>query len=69
MLEKIYHSALFSVIKRELKRISRNWILIFITLIAPICAYLTIMWMFSDGVIRNVPTSVVDLDNTTFLET
>lgn len=66
MFEKIYHSALFSVIKRELKRISRDWILIFIALIAPICAYLTIMWMFSDGVIRNVPTSVVDLDNTTF---
>ena len=55
MVKKIYYSALLGVIKREIKRISENWILLFITLIAPVIAYFTIMWMFSDGVIRNVP--------------
>ena len=64
MVKKIYYSALLGVIKREIKRISKNWILLFITLIAPVIAYFTIMWMFSDGVIRNVPISTVDLDNT-----
>jgi ABC-2 type transport system permease protein len=64
MVKKIYYSALSGVIKREIKRISENWILLFITLIAPVIAYFTIMWMFSDGVIRNVPISTVDLDNT-----
>ncbi|MBI9055834.1 MAG: ABC transporter permease [Bacteroidales bacterium] len=64
MLKRIYNSALFSVIKRETNRLSKNWILLFITLIAPIAAYLIIMWMFSDGVIRDIPISVVDLDNT-----
>ena len=64
MVNKIYNSALFSVIKREINRISKNWILLFITLIAPIIAYLTIMWMFSDGVVRDIPISVVDLDMT-----
>jgi len=66
MLKKIYHSAFFNVIKRENTRISKNWILLFITLIAPLAAYLTIMWMFSDGVIRDVPIAIVDLDNTSF---
>lgn len=64
MIKKLYHSALSKVIKREVNRIARNWILLFITVIAPIIAYLTIMWMFSDGVIRNVPISLIDLDNT-----
>jgi len=64
MLTRIYKSALFSVIKREINKLSKNWILLFITLIAPIAAYLIIMWMFSDGVIRDIPISVVDLDNT-----
>jgi len=63
MLKRIYNSTLLSVIKREINRLSKNWILLFITLIAPITAYLIIMWMFSDGVIRDVPISVVDLDN------
>ena len=66
MLKRIYDSALFLVIRREVNRISTNWILLFITLVAPLIAYLTIMWMFSDGVIRDVPTSIVDLDNTAF---
>ncbi len=64
MLKRFYYSAFTNVIKREIKRISKNWILLFITLIAPVIAYLTIMWMFSDGVVRNVPISTVDLDNT-----
>lgn len=64
MIQRIFHSAFFRVIKREINRISKNWILLFITLFAPIVAYLTIMWIFSDGVIRNVPISIVDLDNT-----
>ncbi len=64
MLKRIYNSAIFNVIKREANRITHNWILLFVTLIGPISAYLIIMWMFSDGVIRDVPISVVDLDNT-----
>lgn len=64
MIKKIYYSALSCVIKREINRISKNWILLFITLIAPVIAYLTIMWMFSDGVLRDVPISIVDMDNT-----
>ena len=63
MVKKIYNSAFLNVIKREINRISKNWILLFITLIAPAIAYFTIMWMFSDGVIRDVPISIVDMDN------
>ena len=64
MVKRFYYSAFLSVIKRELNRISKNWILLFITLIAPIISYLLIMWIFSDGVVRNVPIASVDLDNT-----
>lgn len=64
MIHRILNSAFSNVVKRELKRIYKNWILLFITLIAPIAAYLIIMLMFSKGVIRDVPISIVDLDNT-----
>lgn len=64
MLKRFCYSAFTNVIKREIKRISKNWILLFITLIAPAIAYLSIMWIFSDGVVRDVPISIVDLDNT-----
>jgi ABC-2 type transport system permease protein len=64
MIHRILHSAFSNVVKRELKRLYKNWILLFITLIAPIAAYLIIMIMFSQGVIKDVPISVVDLDNT-----
>lgn len=64
MIKKIYSSAFSNVIKREINRLLKNWALLFITLIAPVIAYLIIMWMFSDGVVRNVPISIVDLDNT-----
>ncbi|MCG8412069.1 MAG: ABC transporter permease [Bacteroidales bacterium] len=64
MIKRIYNSAFFNVIKRELYRISQNKVLLFVALIAPIITYLLIMWMFSEGVVRNVPVSVVDLDNT-----
>jgi ABC-2 type transport system permease protein len=64
MIKRFYYSAFSSVIKRELNRITKNWILLFITIIAPVIAYLIIMWMFSQGVVRNVPISTVDLDNT-----
>jgi len=63
MIKKIYYSALFKVIKRETFRFIKNPVLAFITIIAPIFTYLLVMWMFSDGVIRNVPISIVDLDN------
>lgn len=65
MIKRIYYSAFSRVIKREIDRISKNWILLFITLLAPTIAYLTITWMFTDGVVRNIPISLVDLDNTT----
>lgn len=64
MINRIYNSAFAKVLKREINRISKNWILLFLSLGAPLIAYLTIMWMFTEGVVREVPISVVDLDNT-----
>jgi len=64
MIHRIYNSAFAKVLKREINRISKNWILLFLSLGAPLIAYLTIMWMFADGVVREVPISIVDLDNT-----
>lgn len=64
MINRIYNSAFAKVLKREINRISKNWILLFLSLGAPLIAYLTIMWMFTEGVVREVPISIVDLDNT-----
>jgi len=66
MIKKIYNSALFKVIKRETFRFIKDPALVFVTIIAPAFSYLLIMWMFSEGVIRNVPISIVNLDNSSF---
>ncbi len=66
MLKKLLNTALFRVIRRETRRIADSWVLIFTTMIAPVIAFLLIIWLFSDGVVRDLPVAVVDLDNTAF---
>lgn len=66
MLKKLLNTALFRVIRRETRRIADSWVLIFTTTIAPVIAFLLIVWLFSDGVVRDLPVAVVDLDNTAF---
>ena len=57
---------LFRVIRRETRRIADSWVLIFTTMIAPILAFLLIIWLFSDGVVRDLPVAIVDMDHTAF---
>jgi ABC-2 type transport system permease protein len=59
-------TALFTVIRREIRRIAGSWVLIFTTMVAPVTAFLIIMWLFSDGVVRDLPVAVVDMDHTAF---
>jgi len=59
-------TALFTVIRREARRIAGSWVLIFTTMIAPASTFLIIMWLFSDGVVRDLPVAVVDMDHTAF---
>lgn len=59
-------TTLFTVIRRETKRIAGSWVLIFTTMVAPVTAFLIIMWLFSDGVVRDLPVAVVDMDHTAF---
>lgn len=66
MLTKIVNTALFRVIQREIRRIADSWVLIFTTMIAPIVAFLVIIWLFSAGVVRDLPIAVVDLDHSAF---
>lgn len=66
MLKKLLNTALFRVIRRETRRIADSWVLIFTTMVAPVIAFLLIVWLFSDGVVRDLPVAVVDLDNTAF---
>lgn len=60
------NTTLFRVIRRETRRIADSWVLIFTTMIAPVAAFLIIMWLFSDGVVRDLPVAVVDMDHTAF---
>lgn len=52
------------VFKRELERLSSNFVLVFISVIGPVFIFLVIYWMFSAGVIRDLPIAVVDKDFT-----
>ncbi len=63
-MNNILNTNLLNVIRRETKRIADSWVLIFSTIIAPIVAFLIIIWLFSEGVVRDLPIAVVDLDKT-----
>ena len=65
-MTKLMNTALFKVIRRETGRIADSWVLIFTTLIAPAAAFLVIIWLFSNGVVRDLPVAVVDMDHTAF---
>jgi ABC-2 type transport system permease protein len=66
MLNKLVNTTLFKVARREAGRIAGSWVLMFTTMIAPVTAFLIIMWLFSDGVVRDLPVAVVDMDHTAF---
>ena len=66
MFTKIGNTTLLKVIRREIRRIADSWVLIFTTMIAPLIAFLVITWLFSQGVVRDLPIAVVDMDNTAF---
>ena len=66
MLNNLTNTPFIRVIKREIRRIADSWVLIFTTMIAPVAAFLIIIWLFSDGVVRDLPVAVVDMDHTAF---
>jgi ABC-2 type transport system permease protein len=66
MLQKLKNSPLTRVIRREISRIAISWILIFYTIIAPVATFLLIIWLFSDGVVKDLPVAVVDMDQSAF---
>jgi len=65
-MNNLMNTPLFLVIRRETARIADSWVLIFSTLIAPVTAFLIIIWLFSSGVVRDLPIAVVDQDHTAF---
>jgi ABC-2 type transport system permease protein len=66
MLNKLVNTAFYKVFLREINRISNSWVLIFTTLIAPVLSFLVVIWLFSAGVVRNLPVAVVDMDHSAF---
>jgi ABC-2 type transport system permease protein len=64
LISKLIETALFKVIQREYFRFLSSRVLPFSTLLAPALAFLLIMWIFSAGVLRDIPVVVVDNDNT-----
>ncbi len=64
MLNNLTKIPLIRVMRRETRRIADSWVLIFSTMVAPVVAFLIIIWLFSDGVVRDLPVAVVDMDHT-----
>lgn len=52
----------FRVLLREIDRMSGSVISLFTTLIGPLAAFVILLSIFSEGVPRNLPVGVVDLD-------
>ena len=52
------------VFMREIDRMTGSSIYLFTTLIGPLISFVILLSIFSDGVPRNLPVGVVDLDNT-----
>lgn len=54
----------FKVMKREVQRILNSRVMLFILVVAPIASLVTLTWIFSAGVVNNLPVTIVDQDNT-----
>ena len=54
----------FRVFFREIDRMTGSTIYLFTTLIGPLISFIILLSIFSDGVPRNIPVGVVDMDNT-----
>jgi ABC-2 type transport system permease protein len=54
----------FRVFLREIDRMSGSTIYLFTTLIGPLISFVILLSIFSDGVPRNLPVGIVDLDHT-----
>ena len=54
----------FRVFFREIDRMTGSTIYLFTTLIGPLISFIILLSVFSDGVPRNLPVGIVDLDNT-----
>ncbi len=54
----------FRVFFREIDRMSSSTIYLFTTLIGPLISFVILLTIFSNGVPRNLPVGVVDLDHT-----
>ncbi len=61
-IKGVFRTSLFRVIRREIDRISASWILLFTTTVGPAGVFFLVAWIFSAGVVRDLPVAVVDLD-------
>lgn len=57
------------VMHREWSRIKSKWVLLMVTFVGPLIAFLLVMSIFSSNVPRNLPVAVVDLDHTSLSRT
>ena len=57
-------SYFIAVIRRESTRIFRDKVTLFISFVAPLFGILMLGWIFSNGVIRDLPIAIVNQDNT-----
>jgi len=54
----------FMVFLREIDRMSGSTIYLFTTLIGPLISFVILLLIFAEGVPRNLPVGIVDMDNT-----
>ena len=63
-LNRLLQTSLFRVIRREVNRIAGSWVLLFTTIFGPAAVFMLVSWMFSAAVVRDLPVTVVDNDQT-----
>jgi ABC-2 type transport system permease protein len=64
MYKQLIKSPFANVLKREIDRITGNWIYLFITLLGPLFSFIIVMNIFVAGVPSDMPVALVDNDNT-----
>ncbi len=63
-INRLLQTSLFRVIRREVNRIAGSWVLLFTTIFGPAAVFMLVSWMFSAAVVRDLPVTVVDNDQT-----
>ena len=65
----VNRKGIFAVALRELERVTKSRSLMLMTVVVPIVLFLLFAWIYENGLVRDIPVAICDLDRSTMSRT